>query len=146
MGHQADLFQTENRFEQNLMDSFCSHKLLTMTGQHPVIAGFTTIIFSVLAVIIYKAQNVSRLVQFAWCCFLKPVRGSSQSENLDSFYTAQADIYDATRTALLKGRETMLQLAAAELKARYEITPTSPTMMKRPRIWVDMGGGTGEHG
>jgi hypothetical protein len=144
MSSYQDLQQTGDYFDQRLMSSVPPSKLAEMTGQHPVIAGFATIIFSVLAVVIYKAQNVSRLIQFAWCCFFKPVRGSSQSENLDSFYTAQADIYDATRTALLKGRETMLQLAAAELKARYEITPSSPNLMREPRIWVDMGGGTGK--
>jgi hypothetical protein len=146
MSDPLDTIQARGYFDQNLMDPYSSHKLVDMTAQHPVVAGFATVVFSILAVIIYKAQNVSRLIQFAWCCFFKPVRGSSQSENLDSFYTAQADIYDATRTALLKGRETMLQLAAAELKARYEVTPSSPNMMRQPRIWVDMGGGTGEQG
>jgi len=144
MSSYQDLSQPGDYFDQKLMGSVHPNKLTEMTGQHPVIAGFATIIFSVLAVIIYKAQNISRLIQFAWCCFFKPVRGASQSENLDSFYTAQADIYDATRTALLKGRETMLQLAAAELKARYEIHPSSPNLMRQPRIWVDMGGGTGK--
>lgn len=128
-----------------IMDALPNGKTAGVTGEHPVIAGFATIIFSIAAIFIYKAQNVSRLIQFAWCCFFKPVKGSSQSEHLDSFYTAQADIYDATRTALLKGRETMLQLAAAELKARYEVMPSSPNLMRQPRIWVDLGGGTGQY-
>ena len=132
-------------FDHYFMDALPNNKLAGVTGEHPVIAGFATIVFSVAAVLLYKAQNVSRLIQFAWCCFFKPIKGSSQSERLDSFYAhGHADIYDATRTALLKGRETMLQLAAAELKARYEVTPSSPNLMRQPRIWVDMGGGTGK--
>jgi hypothetical protein len=140
----SSLSQEKGYFDHYLMDALPNSKIAGVTGEHPIIAGFATIIFSIVAVLFYRAQNVSRLIQFAWCCFFKPVKGSSQSDRLDSFYTLQADIYDATRTALLKGRETMLQLAAAELKARYEVTPSSPNLMRQPRIWVDLGGGTGE--
>jgi hypothetical protein len=142
---QESLDGSRGYFDHHIMDALPNSKIAGVTGEHPVIAGFATIILSIAAVLLYKAQNVSRLIQFAWCCFFKPVKGSSQSEHLDSFYTAQADIYDATRTALLKGRETMLQLAAAELKARYEVTPSSPNLMRQPRIWVDLGGGTGQY-
>ncbi|KAI2641040.1 hypothetical protein GGS21DRAFT_502767, partial [Xylaria nigripes] len=47
--------------------------------------------------------------------------------------------YDATRKGLLKGREDMLSLAAAQLtlKAKTTESPNSK------RIWVDVGGGTG---
>lgn len=138
------LSQEKGYFDHYIMDVLPNSKLAGATGEHPIIAGFATIIFSMAAVLLYRAQNVSRLIQFAWCCFFKPIKGSSQSEHLDDFYSTQAGIYDSTRAHLLKGRETMLQLAAAELKARYEVTPSSPNLMRQPRIWVDMGGGTGK--
>lgn len=48
-------------------------------------------------------------------------------------------MYDATRSLLLRGREDMLGLAAAQLSyARSKRTETN----KKP-IWVDIGGGTG---
>ena len=52
---------------------------------------------------------------------------------------AQADVYDATRTLLLQGRQDMLALVAAQLiyKASKQKHPCAkPT-------WVDIGGGTG---
>lgn len=48
--------------------------------------------------------------------------------------------YDVTRKALLKGREDMLALAAAQLRAKAEKLDGSAA---RKRIWVDVGGGTG---
>lgn len=52
------------------------------------------------------------------------------------------DLYDTTRSHLLKGRETMLQLLAAHLKAQpvVRLPVNAPT---KPKIWVDLGGGTG---
>lgn len=51
----------------------------------------------------------------------------------ESFYKTQADVYDATRTRLLKGREDMLALAAAQLKHRTE----AGLISQRP-VWVDV--------
>lgn len=87
-------------------------------------------------------------LRFAYNCFVKPffpsaAHGSSeQKDRLDLFYKGQADVYDSTRAHLLKGRETMLQLLAAHLKAQ----PTRPAgagQPAKPKIWVDIGGGTG---
>lgn len=52
----------------------------------------------------------------------------------ESFYKAQADVYDATRTRLLRGREDMLGLVAAQLKHRCE----AGSISQRP-VWVDVG-------
>lgn len=79
---------------------------------------------------------------FGWNCFVKPFfYGSStdQQGRLNAFYAGQAHIYDKTRSHLLKGRETMLQLLAAHLKA----LPVTFSGSRKPRIWVDIGGGTG---
>ena len=60
---------------------------------------------------------------------LKPVRGDSHAERMESFYGGQADAYDDFRRRLLKGRE---ELFAALPKPENG-------------IWVDMGGGTGSN-
>lgn len=51
----------------------------------------------------------------------------------ESFYRAQADVYDATRLRLLRGREDMLGLVAAQLKHRAE----AGLISQRP-VWVDV--------
>ncbi|KUI70698.1 Protein-L-isoaspartate O-methyltransferase [Cytospora mali] len=82
------------------------------------------------------------LFLFAYSCFLKPHRGDgkgTQQDALESFYKAQAGVYDSTRGTLLKGREDMLALVSAQLEAKAEITEGKKT----ERIWVDVGGGTG---
>ncbi|KAI1459448.1 hypothetical protein F4805DRAFT_63098 [Annulohypoxylon moriforme] len=78
---------------------------------------------------------------FFYTCFLKPHDGDSngnQQDALESFYKKQAGAYDATRKALLKGREDMLALAAAQLSYRAKNGDE-----KKRRVWVDVGGGTG---
>jgi S-adenosylmethionine-diacylgycerolhomoserine-N-methlytransferase len=58
---------------------------------------------------------------------LRPVRGRTHQERLDSFYSGQAQGYDDFRRRLLHGREGLYRRLAAN--------PAS--------TWVDMGGGTG---
>ena len=58
---------------------------------------------------------------------MKPIRGGSHAERLESFYAGQADAYDDFRKRLLKGRQEM-----------WNATPADPGA-----VWVDMGGGTG---
>ncbi|CAI6340306.1 unnamed protein product [Periconia digitata] len=82
-------------------------------------------------------------LKFFYACFVKPHTGDgsgSQQDALESFYKAQADVYDATRTRLLRGREDMLGLVAAQLKHRCE----AGSIAQRP-VWVDIGGGTGHN-
>ena len=77
-------------------------------------------------------------LRFIYACFLKPHTGDGQIEGqqaaLESFYKAQAGVYDATRRRLLRGREDMLGLVAAQLvqKAAKERTHDPK------RIWVDV--------
>lgn len=73
---------------------------------------------------------------FVYGCFLKPHSGGekgNQQDALESFYKTQAGAYDVTRGALLKGREDMLALAAAQLVYRAK----QEAEHKR-RIWVDV--------
>ncbi|KAK1706056.1 hypothetical protein BDP67DRAFT_415357 [Colletotrichum lupini] len=78
---------------------------------------------------------------FFYSCFIKPHNGDkkgNQQDALESFYKKQAGAYDATRKVLLQGREDMLALVAAQLKAKG---PKKGN--KARRVWVDVGGGTG---
>lgn len=84
---------------------------------------------------------VRSLLLFAYGCFLKPHRGDgkgTQQDALESFYKAQAGIYDSTRRTLLKGREDMLALVAAQLEAKAGNTDKKMETKHR-RIWVDVG-------
>ncbi|RDW87741.1 hypothetical protein BP5796_03435 [Coleophoma crateriformis] len=81
-------------------------------------------------------------VRFFYGCFLKPHSGDAengQQDALESFYKAQAGVYDATRKKLLRGREDMLGLVAAQLVHKA----ASEQSQEKKRIWVDIGGGTG---
>ena len=53
----------------------------------------------------------------------------------------KADVYDPTRKKLLRGREDMLGLVAAQLK--YD--SANPARTGRKPIWVDIGGGIVEY-
>lgn len=80
----------------------------------------------------------SSFIRFFYACFLKPHEKSGengQQDALESFYKAQAGVYDATRKRLLCGREDMLGLVAAQLKQKA----TSADQLKNQRrIWVDV--------
>lgn len=80
---------------------------------------------------------VRSLLLFAYGCFLKPHEGDgkgTQQDALESFYKAQAGIYDTTRSTLLKGREDMLALVAAQLEAKSNMGG----LHKPKRVWVDV--------
>lgn len=78
------------------------------------------------------------LLLFCYSCFLKPHSPGSkgtQQDALESFYSGQAGIYDVTRRALLKGREDMLALVAAQLRAKADKTERGSN---QKRVWVDV--------
>ncbi|KAI1787532.1 hypothetical protein LXA43DRAFT_896047 [Ganoderma leucocontextum] len=100
---------------------------------------------SLIILAIALRQQLVVYSKFAYVCFFKPLdlgnsaevqSLSGQQRALEAFYRTQASIYDATRSTLLRGREDMLQLAAAQLKHRRRNGSTKP-------IWIDVGGGTG---
>lgn len=77
-------------------------------------------------------------VLFFYSCFIKPHQGdskASQQDALESFYKKQAGVYDATRKLLLRGREDMLALVAAQLEAKAKMATDDN---KGKRIWVDV--------
>lgn len=81
----------------------------------------------------------SSFLKFFYASFLKPHTGddsgNGQQDALESFYRAQADVYDATRRRLLRGREDMLALVAAQLLQKPQQNGKPATK----RIWVDVG-------
>jgi betaine lipid synthase len=77
--------------------------------------------------------TVGAYARFAYACFFKPHSGDdtgSQQDALESFYKAQANAYDATRTRLLHGREDMLNLVASHMLQR--------NFGNNKPIWVDV--------
>lgn len=78
---------------------------------------------------------------FFYSSFIKPHQGdrrASQQDALESFYKTQAGAYDATRRVLLRGREDMLGLVAAQLESkRREMEAAGKSQAKR--VWVDVG-------
>jgi hypothetical protein len=77
-------------------------------------------------------------LRFFYASFLKPHTGdgtgNGQQDALESFYKAQAGVYDATRKRLLRGREDMLGLVAAQLVQKAAKERSHDTK----RIWVDV--------
>jgi betaine lipid synthase len=80
---------------------------------------------------------ITSFLRFFYASFLKPHTGDGsggQQDALESFYKAQAGVYDATRRRLLRGREDMLGLVAAQLTNK-----TAQDRTHEPkRIWVDV--------
>lgn len=79
----------------------------------------------------------SSFVRFVYACFLKPHENDgsgTQQAALESFYKAQASVYDATRHRLLRGREDMLALVAAQLVQKAAVGRSHD----EKRIWVDV--------
>lgn len=59
---------------------------------------------------------------------LKPIRGSSHSERLESFYRHQSDAYDGFRSRLLPGRDELIKDSVRHLRPGAS--------------WIDIGCGT----
>ncbi|QPG77310.1 hypothetical protein FOA43_004718 [Brettanomyces nanus] len=97
-----------------------------------------SIISAALIGSVFKAK-CKTLLMFCCNCFFKPflpssrkrAKDSHQLQALESFYEAQAKIYDATRPTLLKGREESLRMAISHLSKKDNL------------VWIDVGGGTG---
>ena len=79
---------------------------------------------------------VQDYLRFAYTCFIKPHSGSQSRDQmaaLESFYQAQASVYDRTRTRLLQGRVDMLALVAAQMAYRLRVGK-----LQHKPIWVDV--------
>ncbi|KAF9233272.1 hypothetical protein BU15DRAFT_90430 [Melanogaster broomeanus] len=94
---------------------------------------------SLIAVTLALSDAIKPQLKFVWHCFLRPLGATDQRTRLDKFYKGQADVYDATRSRLLRGRNTMLSLSASHIRSIRAKHPSQRL------IWVDIGGGTGHN-
>ena len=103
---------------------------------------------SVLTVVVAIGDAIVPQLKFIWHCILRPLGATDQRTRLDKvrslsslcasqFYKRQADVYDTTRSGLLRGRNTMLRLSVSHLRTLRTKNPSQRL------IWVDIGGGTG---
>ena len=70
-----------------------------------------------------------RDLRVVWHLVARPVRGTTHQERLESFYSGQADDYDAFRERLLHGRNELIDRL---------VFPVAGT-------WMDIGAGTGRN-
>lgn len=75
----------------------------------------------------FSLANFSSDLKILYCMALRPVRGDSDAERLESFYVKQVDAYDRFRKRLLTGRDELMRAMQP----------------KEGEVWVDMGCGTG---
>ncbi|KAJ7925215.1 hypothetical protein B0H13DRAFT_2229697 [Mycena leptocephala] len=92
-----------------------------------------------LAFYALRSSVLRPYLKFIWHCFIRPIGLHDQKARLEKFYEGQADVYDATRDGLLRGRNTMLSLSAAHLKSLRAASP------QQRLVWIDIGGGTGHN-
>ncbi|PYI34906.1 sialidase [Aspergillus indologenus CBS 114.80] len=130
----------------NLPGSFLGR----MDWLHVYIACAAFTVCGFVALVLFASRRTRKVdynsgiftyLKFIYASFLKPheKNGSGQQDALESFYKTQASVYDATRKRLLRGREDMLGLVAAQLKHKVD----SQELKAGEAIWVDIGGGTG---
>jgi hypothetical protein len=109
-----------------------------LSNRHDIVLLFaafsTALLIGVAWVLCTNQEKCRNLFKFIWSCFMKPYSKSEYGWGgaLEEFYAGQADIYDATRQGLLKGRITMLRLAAAHLRANVS------DIEKNKMVWVDV--------
>jgi betaine lipid synthase len=94
----------------------------------------TAVLLGVAWVLCTNSKKFRNVSKFMWACFVKPFSRSESgwSGALEAFYEGQADVYDATRQGLLKGRTTMMKLAASHLRAGLKAHE------KGNLVWVDV--------
>ena len=114
--------------------------ILTMvvvaSGKRILALLLTLLAFSWTSLPKTASQQLYPYWRFFYASFLKPhttVSTNGQRDALENFYSSQADAYDVTRAGLLKGREDMLCLAAAQLRFREAWKD-----MPKHRTWVDV--------
>jgi betaine lipid synthase len=122
--------------------------MLSLANAQSLLAGIVATALSTLcltSIFSSKSQDespglIKSFFLFFYSSFIKPHQGGkkgNQQDALESFYKKQAGAYDATRKVLLRGREDMLALVAAQIQAK--LTDDAPKNgNKNKRIWVDV--------
>jgi betaine lipid synthase len=122
--------------------------MLSLANAQSLVAGIVAAAlstFCLTSVFSSKSQDeapglIKSFFLFFYSSFIKPHQGGTkgnQQDALESFYKKQAGAYDATRKVLLRGREDMLALVAAQLQAKLKEI-SSKDSNKNKRIWVDV--------
>lgn len=100
-----------------------------------ILGAFSIPCFVGLTVLLWaRSEKCRNIIKFFWNCFIKPfwrTEGGWEGA-LEGFYAGQADVYDATRHGLLKGRTAMMRLAASHLKSGIK------SGEKGKMVWVDV--------
>ncbi|KAG2064754.1 hypothetical protein BDR04DRAFT_1234922 [Suillus decipiens] len=117
---------------------YVSEVITYWTGSS-TIAAFVLLGCSLTVFLLALGSALRPQLKFVWHCFIRPLHASDQRTRLDNFYKGQADVYDATRSGLLRGRNTMLNLSVSHIRTMRAKNP------KQKLIWVDIGGGTGHN-
>ncbi|KAJ7733754.1 hypothetical protein DFH07DRAFT_132329 [Mycena maculata] len=106
----------------------------------PSISVAALFLAACLAFYVLRSGVLRPYLKFIWHAFISPIgSGANQKDRLNKFYSGQADVYDTTRNGLLRGRNTMLSLSAAHLRALRASSP------QKRLVWIDIGGGTGHN-
>ncbi|KAG2364762.1 hypothetical protein BDR07DRAFT_1607868 [Suillus spraguei] len=117
---------------------YVSEVITYWTGSS-TIAAFVLLGCSLTVFLLALGSALRPQLKFIWHCFIRPLHASDQRTRLDNFYKGQADVYDATRSGLLRGRNTMLSLSVSHIRTMRTKNP------KQKLVWVDIGGGTGHN-
>lgn len=111
-----------------------------VAGNHPfnsavILGAFSTACLVGFALLLWtRSEKCRNIAKFFWNCFIKPFWNTEGGWGgaLEGFYAGQADVYDATRQGLLKGRTSMMKLAASHLQAGIK------TGEKGKMVWIDV--------
>ncbi|KAF9906775.1 hypothetical protein EC991_000286 [Linnemannia zychae] len=122
----------------NTTENFQKAQEMAVTSQLAFLGAAAAFVLLLVALF----DQIKTPLKFIYSCFLKPLSKngdvSTAQGRLEAFYKDQAEIFDDTRSSLLRGRHTGLALVAAQLKEQLKQSGSD----KAP-IWVDLGGGTG---
>ncbi|KAF9925389.1 hypothetical protein FBU30_004802 [Linnemannia zychae] len=122
----------------NTTENFRKAQEMALTSQLAFLGAAAAFVLLLIALF----DQIKTPLKFIYSCFLKPLSKngdvSTPQGRLEAFYKDQAEIFDDTRSSLLRGRHTKLALVAAQLKEQLKLSGSN----KAP-IWVDLGGGTG---
>lgn len=141
LDHLSHLGRSKSLLARQYLHDFQAPSLLSSIRQ----SDSSMLLYSIFGFIFFIVTLRIRtqlylLFRFMWSCFLAPIgHGTAQKDRLDKFYGSQAEIYDATRSRLLRGREDMLKLTASHLRDQIERGDWNGKKL----VWVDIGGGTG---
>ncbi|KAF8942459.1 hypothetical protein BGZ47_006461 [Haplosporangium gracile] len=105
----------------NTTENFQKAQEMAVTSQLAFLGAAAAFVLLLVALF----DQIKTPLKFIYSCFLKPLSKngdvSTPQGRLEAFYKDQAEIFDDTRSALLRGRHTGLALVAAQLKEQLKV-------------------------